>query len=180
MSAGPPVFRSRWLDPSPPLFGENSLVPDPTETTETLFGVFVGAGPSRIQPEKPSPAALELDAGNVFRLDEAELLRRRVLRRDRTLADLAGRYCPECGFSAWAVSARGDASCYGCRLLARGITPRCARCKRTEWRSGDGRRVCRYCEAARFAGGNSRVAAPSPIARPEPTSREVSEPGGAA
>jgi len=112
--------------------------------------------------------------------DEAERLRRRVARRGRTLRDLASAWCRECGFSAWAVSARGDASCYGCRLLARGITPACGRCKRREWRLENGRRVCRYCEAAGFARGDGRVAAPSAIAAPGESSREVSEPGGAA
>jgi len=106
--------------------------------------------------------------------------RHRAARRDRTLRELAAAWCRECGFSCWAVTERGDASCYGCRLLARGITPRCARCKRREWRLEDGHRVCRYCEAARLAGRDSRVAPPPAVAAPESTSREVSEPGGAA
>lgn len=110
-----------------------------------------------------------------------EILRqRRAERRDRALRDLAGRYCGACGFSCWAVTRRGDASCYACRLLARGITPTCGRCKRREWRVESGRRVCRYCEAVIRTGGNSSVAAPPPFARPSESSREVSEPGGAA
>jgi len=85
-----------------------------------------------------------------------EILRkRRAERRDQMLLNLAGRYCSACGFSCWTVSARGDATCYGCRLMARGVRPRCARCGRREWRLEDSRRVCRYCESARFAGRDS-------------------------
>jgi hypothetical protein len=108
------------------------------------------------------------------------LRRRRAERRDRVLRDLAGRWCSACGFSCWAVTDRGEASCYGCRLLARGITPACARCKRREWRLQDARKVCVYCAAVARAGGDSRAAAPPPIARPGESSREVSGPGGAA
>lgn len=59
------------------------------------------------------------EAGNVFVLDEAELLRRRVLRRERTLRDLASRYCGTCRRSWWRVSPRGDASCVFCERDAR-------------------------------------------------------------
>jgi hypothetical protein len=178
VSATPPVFRSRWLDAAEPSPEGKSLVPAPTELTKTLSVGFVGSTPSRFQSERLPLAAPEREAGDVIQLDATELLRRRVARRGRTLADLAGRYCSACGFSCWAVTDRGDASCYGCRLLARGITPRCARCKRQEWRVESGRRVCRYCEAIVRARGDTNGQGATEIARLGATSQEVSDQGG--
>ena len=96
--------------------------------------------------------------------DPFERARRRAAGRLRASVELAGRYCPACGFSAWRITDRGDASCYGCELARRGIVPRCARCGRREWRLEDGRRVCRYCEAERRAG----IFATSPVAARTP------------
>jgi hypothetical protein len=96
-------------------------------------------------------------------------------RRARTLVALAERFCATCGFSFWRVSPRGDADCYGCDLIREGKPLRCAACGGEEWRRDEhGRCVCSTCH-----GGDARVAAPPVQTRPEPTSREVSEEGGA-
>jgi hypothetical protein len=64
----------------------------------------------------------------------------------------------------------------GAPLLTEGKPLRCARCGGEEWqRDGAGRRACAMC-----AGGDARVAAPPVHVRPESTSRDVSEEGGAA
>jgi hypothetical protein len=97
-------------------------------------------------------------------------------RRSRTAAALAERFCEACGFSFWRVSSRGDASCYGCTLMAEGKPLRCARCGGQEWRRDEhGRRACSTCPE-----GDARVAAPLAFAPPGRTSSEVSEGGGAA
>ena len=158
-----------------PVHPGSTSLENPKSPDKPFFGLreLPSGAYSRCKADSSAP-----EGGAVVYLDEGERLRRRVTRRSRTAADIAGRYCRECHFSCWAVSWRGDATCYGCRLLARGIIPRCARCKRQEWRLEDGRRVCRYCEAARLAGRDTRGQGTQEIARPGATSKDVPEPGG--
>jgi hypothetical protein len=107
---------------------------------------------------------------------DPDRLRRHEARAARTAAALPERFCEACGFSSWRVTSRGDASCYACDLIREGRPLRCAACGGEEWcRDEHGRRACATC-----AGGDTTAAAPLAFARPEASSREVSEPGGAA
>lgn len=116
----------------------------------------------------------ETRRGRLLAFDEVRA-RRLEERAERTAAVLAERHCEACGFSFWRVSSRGDARCYPCELLRDGRPLRCARCGGEEWRRDEhGHAECSTC-----AGGDARVAAPSAIVSPEPTSEEIPEGGGA-
>lgn len=84
--------------------------------TETLL--------DELARHKAEAVAVLLDPRRVVRLDEAEILRRRVSRGDRTLRELATRTCGTCGGSWWGVSSRGDAWCVACwRETRKSLSP---------------------------------------------------------
>lgn len=156
--------------------GVNALGSEPEKPEKAFSGLF-GEESKSIYPRFPLSAPNPSGTpGRLLAFDEERRLRHEA-RAARTAAALAERFCEACGFSFWRVTSRGDASCYACDLIREGRPLRCAACGGEEWcRDEHGRRACATC-----AGGDTTTAAaPLAFARPEASSREVSEPGGAA
>jgi hypothetical protein len=158
----------------------------PTWHTEKRGEIALPSNPDN--PEKPFPPLSGEESQDIYpRFScwdrrrvvltfDPDRLRRHEAQAARTAAALAERFCEACGFSFWRVTSRGDADCYACSLVREGKPLRCTGCGREEWRRDEhGHARCATCHEE-----DARVAAPSAIVRPESTSRDVSEEGGAA